>query len=166
VKFLFAEVEDSTGRSEGAAADMAAAFQVHDAMVRDAIESQSGYVFATDGSAVFSTATDAATAAVAAQRLLAEAAIPFGVRMGLHTGEAVEREGKYFGTDVNRAARLTSLAHGGQVVVSDTAEVLLRQRTTSSTCTRRHVYTKIGVSGRAAATRWAVKHNVVDAAGR
>ena len=29
-----------------------------------------------------------------------------------------------------------------------------------------HVYTKIGVSGRAAATRWAVKHNVVDAAGR
>ena len=79
-------------------------------------------------SAVFSTATDAATAAVAAQQLLAEAAIPFGVRMGLHTGEATEREGSYFGTDVNRAARLTSLAHGGQVVVSDTTEVLLRQR--------------------------------------
>jgi len=131
VTFLFTEVEDSTRRPEEAATDMAAALQVHDAVVRDAIESQSGYVFAADGdcfSAVFSTATDAVTAAVAAQQLLAEAAIPFGVRMGLHTGEAIEGEGNYFGTDVNRAARLTSLAHGGQVVVSDTTEVLLRQR--------------------------------------
>ena len=131
VTFLFTEIEDSTRRSEDAVTDMAAALQVHDAMVRDAIESQSGYVFATGGdcfSAVFSTATDAVTAAVAAQQLLAEAAIPFGVRMGLHTGEAIEREGNYFGTDVNRAARLTPLAHGGQVVVSDTTEVLLRQR--------------------------------------
>jgi len=131
VTFLFTGIEDSTRRSEDAATDMAAALQVHDAIVREAIESQSGYVFATDGdcfSAVFSTATGAATAAVAAQQLLAEAAIPFRVRMGLHTGEAIEREGNYFGTDVNRAARLTSLAHGGQVVVSDTTEVLLRQR--------------------------------------
>ena len=110
---------------------MAAALQVHDAVARDAIESRSGYVFATGHdrfSAVFSTPTDAVTAAVAAQQLLAEAVIPFGVRMGLHTGEAIERDGNYSGTDVNRAARLTSLAHGGQIVVSDTAEVLLRQR--------------------------------------
>ena len=81
VTFLFTEIEDSTRRSEDAATDMAAALQVHDAMVRDAIESQSGYVFATGGdcfSAVFSTATDAVTAAVAAQQLLAEAAIPSG----------------------------------------------------------------------------------------
>ena len=131
VTFLFTEIEESTRRPEDAVTDMAAAVQAHDAMVRDAIESRSGYVFATDGdrfSAVFSTATDAVTAAVAAQQLLAEAAIPFGVRMGLHTGEATEREGGYFGTDANRAARLMSLAHGGQIVVSDTTEVLLRQR--------------------------------------
>jgi len=96
VTFLFTEVEDSTERSEGAAADMAAAFQVHDAMVRDAIESQSGYVFAADGdcfSAVFSTATDAVTAAVAAQQVLARGRHPVRGRDGL-----------------------TSLAHGGQVV--------------------------------------------------
>ena len=42
VTFLFTGVEDSTGRSEVAAADMATAFQVHDAVVRGAIESQSG----------------------------------------------------------------------------------------------------------------------------
>jgi class 3 adenylate cyclase len=38
--------------------------------------------------------------------------------MGLHTGEAEERHGNYFGSAVNRAARLIALAHGGQVVAS------------------------------------------------
>src|SRR5207237_5999370 len=33
-----------------------------------------------------------------------------------------------FGSEVNRAARLMALAHGGQVLVSDAAEVLLRNR--------------------------------------
>ncbi|MGZ5410557.1 MAG: LuxR C-terminal-related transcriptional regulator, partial [Aeromicrobium sp.] len=63
------------------------------------------------------------------QRLLADpAAVPFGVRIGLHTGEATERNRNYFGTEVNRAARLMSAAHGGQIVVSDTTKVLLRNR--------------------------------------
>ena len=48
--------------------------------------------------------------------------------MGLHTGEAIERDRNYFGSEVNRAARLMSLAHGGQVLVSDATEVLLRNR--------------------------------------
>ena len=54
--------------------------------------------------------------------------MPFAVRMGLHTGEATERDGSYVGPSVNRAARLMALAHGGQVVASDTTEVLLRDR--------------------------------------
>jgi predicted ATPase len=48
--------------------------------------------------------------------------------MALHTGEAVERDRNYHGTEVNRAARLVALAHGGQVLASDTAEVLIRGR--------------------------------------
>jgi class 3 adenylate cyclase len=45
--------------------------------------------------------------------------------MGLHTGEADERHGDYFGSAVNRAARLMSLAYGGQVVASAaTADVV------------------------------------------
>ncbi|MBI2709120.1 MAG: adenylate/guanylate cyclase domain-containing protein [Actinobacteria bacterium] len=131
VTFLFTDIEDPTRRSEDTAAGMAVALQRHDAIVRDAIESHDGHVFAAgnDGfSAAFSTAADAAAAAVASQRSLSEAAVPFRVRMGVHTGEAIERDGSYVGPDVGRAARLMSLAHGGQVVVSDATEVLLRDR--------------------------------------
>src|SRR5262249_35256826 len=49
---------------------------------------------------------------------------PLQVRMGIHTGETEERDGDYFGSAVNRAARLVAVAHGGQIVCSRaTAEV-------------------------------------------
>ena len=44
--------------------------------------------------------------------------MPLKVRMGVHTCEAEVREGDYYGSAVNRAARLMSAAHGGQIVVS------------------------------------------------
>ena len=50
---------------------------------------------------------------------------PLKVRMGVHTGEAELREGDYFGTATNRAARLMSVAHGEQILVSlSTAELV------------------------------------------
>src|SRR5258706_8653516 len=133
VTFLFSNIEDSTRLWDESSPEMVSAVQIHDGIVRGAIEQHGGHVFATgsDGfCAAFSTALDAADAAVEVQqKLLAEPdAVPFAVRIGLHTGEATERDRSYFGTEVNRAARLTSVAHGGQIVVSDTTEVLLRNR--------------------------------------
>ena len=112
VTFLVTDLDDSTRPWEDAPADMAAALQAHDAIVRDAIEGHGGYVFATDGdgySAAFSTAADAVDAAVTAQQLLAHAIVPLGVRMGLHTGGAIERDGNYLGNRRQpcRATRIT-----------------------------------------------------------
>ena len=132
VTFLFTDIEDSTRLWEEAPTDMADALRVHDAIVRGAIERHGGYVFGTGGDgfcAAFSTAADAAAAAIESQEQLRDdTAVDFAVRMGLHTGEAIERDRNYFGSEVNRAARLMSLAHGGQVLVSDATEVLLRDR--------------------------------------
>jgi predicted ATPase/class 3 adenylate cyclase len=125
VTFLFTDVEGSTRLWELSPSAMVTAMTRHDELVRAAVEAQGGYVFSTggDGFAVaFARAGDAIAAAVSAQRALAGESWPadatIAVRMGLHTGEVEERGGDYFGSAVNRAARLTGLAHGGQVVLS------------------------------------------------
>jgi adenylate cyclase len=41
------------------------------------------------------------------------------VRVGVHTGSAVSRDGDWYGTAVNIAARLCSAAAGGEALVSD-----------------------------------------------
>jgi adenylate cyclase len=41
------------------------------------------------------------------------------VRVGIHTGPAVAREGDWYGTTVNVAARLCAATGGGQVLVSE-----------------------------------------------
>ncbi len=132
VTFLFTDIEDSTRRWDEDPSDMADALRVHDGIVRATIERHDGYIFGTGGDgfcAAFSTATDAMDAALETQaELRDESAVDFAVRMGLHTGEAIERDRNYFGSEVNRAARLMSIAHGGQVLVSDATEVLLRDR--------------------------------------
>ena len=40
------------------------------------------------------------------------------VRVGLHHGPAIERDGDYFGATVNLAARVSGLASGGEVLVT------------------------------------------------
>jgi predicted ATPase len=111
---------------------MRAALARHDELVRGAIEDHRGHVFSTGGDgfvAAFAGAADALAAANDAQeRLAAEqwpASAVIRVRMGLHTGEAEERGGLYFGLTLNLAARLTSTAHGGQVLCSSATAGLL-----------------------------------------
>src|SRR5262252_2288831 len=95
VTFLFTDVEGSTRLWETHGEEMQAALVVHDEVVRGALESAGGLVFATGGDGfgvAFSRAGEAVAAALAAQRGLADQEWPEGislrVRMGLHTGEA------------------------------------------------------------------------------
>jgi class 3 adenylate cyclase len=70
--------------------------------------------------AVFASPADAVIACLEAQRMLREAAWgdigPLRVRMAIHVGEAQKRADDFFGPSVNRAARIMSAAHGGQVL--------------------------------------------------
>jgi predicted ATPase len=105
----------------------------HDEIVRGEITSHEGVVVKTTGDgahAVFADASDAIDAAIAAQLALAAEAWslpePLRVRMGIHSGPAELRDGDYYGTSVNRAARIMSVAHGGQIVVSAATSELVR----------------------------------------
>src|SRR4029077_12100398 len=51
---------------------------------------------------------------------------PLRVRTGVHTCEAEHRDGDYYGSEVNRAARLMGVAHGGQIVISLATSTLVR----------------------------------------
>ena len=130
VTFLFTDIEDSTRRWEQEPAAMSAALARHDHLLLQAVSVNRGAVFAKGGdgmAVVFGRAGDAIAAAVAAQRAfeIEPWLTALRVRMGVHTGEAEERGGDYFGPAVNRAARLMSEATGGQVFVSlSTAEVV------------------------------------------
>jgi predicted ATPase len=115
VTFLFTDIEGSTRRWEADPDGMRAALAAHDAALRAAIEDNDGWLFKHTGDGVcaaFASARAAVEAAVTAQRTLR---LP--VRMGLATGEASERDGDYFGTVLNRAARIMGAGHGGQVLV-------------------------------------------------
>jgi class 3 adenylate cyclase len=46
------------------------------------------------------------------------------VRRRIHTGEASERDGDYFGPTVNGTARLRAVAHRGQIVCSQSTATL------------------------------------------
>ena len=132
VTLLFTDVEGSTRLWEAERDAMAAALRRHDEILRGAIEQVGGYVFKTVGDsfcAAFSAARAGLDAALAAQRSLTAQSWPTSrpivVRMGLHAGVCEERDGDYFGPAVNRAARLLSVASGGQVLVSGVAAELL-----------------------------------------
>jgi class 3 adenylate cyclase len=121
--FLFGDVVGSTGiwlaGSEDAARQLTEQLEV----ITAAVVGHEGRVFKTVGDgtcAVFTSVPQALRAAVDAQRRL-----QLSVRMAVHTGEAIERDGDFFGASLSRCARLMAAAHGRQVLVSATAAAVL-----------------------------------------
>jgi predicted ATPase/class 3 adenylate cyclase len=128
VTFLFTDIQGSSRLWELHPDEMTVASARHDELLHTAVAEHDGVVFATAGdgvAAAFRIATDAmATARQIRSTLEAERwpdPVELRVRIGIHTGEAVERGGDYLGATVNRAARVMSAAHGGQTLISDAA---------------------------------------------
>lgn len=129
VTFAFTDIEGSTARWERNREAMQEAVRRHDAIMRSAISEHAGHVFKTIGDAfcaAFERPEDAIAAMLAAQQTLAaedfSAVGGLRVRMALHVGNADERDGDYFGPNVNRVARLLAIGHGGQVLLSGAAQ--------------------------------------------
>ena len=92
---------------------------------RAAVEGNHGIIVKTTGDglfAAFDDPLDAVKATVTFQQSLVDPAVTNGiairVRCGLHMGVVERRDNDYFGTPVNRTARIMSVAHGGQILVS------------------------------------------------
>jgi predicted ATPase len=106
----------------------------HDQISRGAIEGHGGVVLSEMGdgmAAAFASPADAVAAALEAQFALRDEPWrevgALRARMGLHAGDGVLRaDGHYANAPLNRCARLMAAAHGGQVIISDSVEVLVR----------------------------------------
>ena len=122
---LFTDIEGSTRLWEQEGARMPGALAGHDAVLRAAVESNRGTIVKTTGDgiyAAFGDSLDAVNATLALQQALGDPkatnGILFRVRCGLHLGVVERRDGDLFGSPVNRASRIMSAAHGGQVLLS------------------------------------------------
>ncbi|WP_291994641.1 HDOD domain-containing protein [Candidatus Accumulibacter sp. ACC003] len=143
VTFLFTDIEGSTNLWETESAAMRVALQRHNVLLSSAIERHHGYVFKTVGDAfcvTFDDAADALRAACQIQASLAAERWPararLRVRAALHTGPAYLSAGDYFGTTVNRCARLLAVTLGGQTLLTSPTEVLVRESLPAGTSLR------------------------------
>jgi predicted ATPase/class 3 adenylate cyclase len=132
VTLLFTDIEGSTQLLRKLGAHYADVQHRHRGLLRAAFGARGGIEVDTQGDAfmiAFRGATDAAAAAVEAQRALAAETWPndlrVSVRMGLHTGEPERGPEGYVGIDVVRASRICGVAHGGQILLSQLTRDLL-----------------------------------------
>lgn len=84
---------------------------------------------ADDLFAVFDSPQGALQAAIAIQREMGERRwaddVAVKLRIGLHAGYPTPRDGNYIGMAVHTAARISSAAHGSQIVMSDDTKMAL-----------------------------------------
>ncbi|MQA91664.1 MAG: AAA family ATPase [Gemmatimonas sp.] len=125
VTFLFTDIEGSTRLLHELGDRYGDLLAEHHLLLRRAFSRHRGVEVSTEGDAffvVFPSVPDAVNAASEAQRQLfrhaASGRSSVAVRMGLHTGDAELFGDNYGGLDVHRAARISSAAHGGQVLLS------------------------------------------------
>lgn len=135
ITFLLTDIEGSTRLWEQHPAAMRQALARHDSLIEQSVVACEGVVIKPRGEgdsrfAVFARATDAVRCACDIQRALWteawESPVQLRTRIALHTGEAELRDADYYGSAVNRCARLRSLGHGGQTLLSQVTHDLVQ----------------------------------------
>ena len=133
--FLFTDIEGSTTLLQRSGEDVyGRALAEHHALIRSSLSAHDGTELTMMGDgffAAFSSPRACVAAVVAMQQALQSHPWPGGgeplrVRMGVHTGEAEQTPAGPVGLDVHRAARIGAVAHGGQILLSETAAALVR----------------------------------------
>ncbi len=133
--FLFTDIEGSSRMWEQDPERMQPALKCHDALAHAAVKEHRGRVVKSTGDgilAAFDDPVDAVRAVLQLQLAIADPGATQGValrlRCGLHAGTVERRDGDVFGNAVNRAARIMSTAHGGQILLSQPVAALVRDR--------------------------------------
>src|SRR3954467_1838903 len=121
VAFLFTDIEGSTALWERDRQAMAAAADRHFAILGEAVAAQDGVLFKTIGDAAqaaFPAVPNAIAATIAAQVALRRENWgdfgPLHVRMAIHAGEAMPKDGDYLAPALNRLSRVLATGYGGQ----------------------------------------------------
>ena len=132
--FLFTDIEGSSRLWEHEPERMRVALARHDMLSRNIVTAHGGVVVKMVGDgmhAAFDDPLQAIAAVVSLQHELAATekfGVPLRVRCGLHAGVFERRDNDFFGPAVNRAARIMSVAHGGQILVSQAVGTLVSGR--------------------------------------
>ncbi|MGI8523239.1 MAG: adenylate/guanylate cyclase domain-containing protein [Nocardioides sp.] len=137
VTIFFSDIEDSTAlNTELGDTGWVQLLIAHDTMVRAHVERHRGHIVKSQGDGfmiVFETHADAARAGLGIQRSLSEdrsrqlRRTPIRVRIGIHEGPAIARDGDYFGQSVAMAARVGAQAEGGEILVTQQVADDLRE---------------------------------------
>ena len=133
VTLLFTDIEGSTHLLQQLGERYADMLATCRQLLRSAFQQWNGFEADTHEDAffvVFARASDAVSAVAGMQRALAKHDWPNGaavaLRIGLHTGEPTHTAEGYVGLDVHHAARIMSVGHGGQVLLSQTTRELVK----------------------------------------
>ena len=137
ITILFSDIENSTSLNDQLGDEAwVRILAAHDALVQRAVEANHGHIVKSQGDGfmvVFRTPADAVRCGIAMQDAFesnshrALRRTPIRVRVGIHAGTVVERDGDFFGTNVAMAARVAAQAEGGEILVSDDVRQALRE---------------------------------------
>jgi predicted ATPase/class 3 adenylate cyclase len=135
VSLLVTDIVDSTRLWARFEREMSADLVVHDDAVTKTVDLYGGRVFKRTGDgamAVFDDPVAAVTAGSEIQRALRSMAWRteggIRVRVAVHAGTVIERDGDFFGTAVNRVARLLGVCPPDAVIVSGVTAELMADR--------------------------------------